>query len=515
MNKKEIFIIIIVFILSSLILVVGRKPYSIYAKVLGVNKQEKVPKRLYNVYLGGKSIGVINSKKELEDYIDSKKQDIKDKYNISKVYAPNDLKIVKEVTYNEEISSIEDIYNKIISLRGNSSFTIDGYIVHIDGYEETTEDGEKIVKEPVTLYVLDKDLFKDAVIKTIKAFIEEDTYNAYMDKTQKPLEDNDIGSIIDNIYISSKIDIEEGRIPIDDNIFTDLNQLSKYLLFGTLEDQEQYTVKIGDTIDDIANNNKLSVNEFLIANSTITSANDLLYPGQNVNLGLIKPQFRLVLVKTVKENKVIDRSVVYKNDSNQYAGYEKVEQEGHDGLSLVTTTLKIVNGQIEDTQNISDVEITPASDKVIVRGTKRRYESMPDNTQVPVDVGSWRWPTNPGYTISSPFSWRGSKHHDGVDIGGLGYGSPIKAANNGVVVQSNYNGYNGNWIAIKHSNGYYTYYGHLAKRYKQVGDVVFAGDIIGGMGQSGYATGVHLHFGLSVGFPYRSGSYWLNPMSLY
>ena len=95
MNKKEIFIIIIVFILSSLILVVGRKPYSIYAKVLGVNKQEKVPKRLYNVYLGGKSIGVINSKKELEDYIDSKKQDIKDKYNISKVYAPNDLKIVR------------------------------------------------------------------------------------------------------------------------------------------------------------------------------------------------------------------------------------------------------------------------------------------------------------------------------------------------------------------------------------------------------------------------------------
>ena len=57
-------------------------------------------------------------------------------------------------------------------------------------------------------------------------------------------------------------------------------------------------------------------------------------------------------------------------------------------------------------------------------------------------------------------------------------------------------------------------YAHLASRYKQVGDVVMAGDQIGTMGMTGYATGVHLHFGLYNGYPYRGGVP-TNPLSLY
>ena len=55
----------------------------------------------------------MNQKKELEEYIDTKQELIKDKYGVSKVYAPEDLDIVKEITFNTDVTSVDKIYKKI------------------------------------------------------------------------------------------------------------------------------------------------------------------------------------------------------------------------------------------------------------------------------------------------------------------------------------------------------------------------------------------------------------------
>lgn len=513
MDKKSVFISFIVFIISCLVVVVGMHPYSIYAKIVGINDFGNNPRELYKVYLAGETLGIIESKKELEDYIDSKQQLLKDKYNVNKVYAPSDLKVIKEITYDKKISSVESIYNKIEKIRGTSSFTIDGYKIFIEGLEKKTEAGTE-KKDDLTFYVLDKKIFEDAVKTTVTAFVDEDKYEEYINNTQKKLEGNDTGTYIDNLYINNNVTVTKGRIPVGDNIFTDATELTKLLLFGTTKDQEKYVVKSGDTISTIANNNKLSVEEFLIANNQFTSADDLLFEGQEVNLGLINPQFDLIAIQTVVEEKTIGKETVYKNDDTQYVGYEKVEEEGSDGLALVTQRREVTNGEITNTLNTTPTTLVPAVSKVVIRGTKQYSSGGGINWEVPVGLGSWVWPTATPYSISSGFGWRWGKLHEGIDITGPGYGSIIKAANNGIVIQSGYTSTNGNYIVIKHENNYYTMYAHLSSRTKQVGDVVMAGDKIGTMGISGYATGVHLHFGLYRGYPYRGGVA-TNPFSLY
>lgn len=515
MDKKNILIVIIVFLLSCLLLVIGSNPNTLSAKILGLESKIESPRQLYNVYLAGKSIGIIESKEALENYIDEKQQELKNKYHVDKVYAPNDLDIVKEITYDNKISTVEEIYKKIENIKGASSFTIDGYKIYIKGIEKKNEDGTTTTTDDVTLYVLDKDIFTNSVTKTITAFIDKDTYEAYLNDTQKKIEGNDTGTIIENLYIQNTITIKKDRIPAGDKIYETEEELSKFLLFGTTDEQETYIVKAGDTIEEISNNNKLSTEEFLIANTNFKTAQDLLYPGQEVKLGLISPKFDLVEVEHVVSQKPIKMETIYKDDDTQYVGYEQVEQDGKDGLALVTEKIQLVNGEIQDTVQANSVVLSPSINKIVVRGTKRySSSSLGPNVDVPVGIGSWVWPTNSPYTISSYFSWRWGKHHDAVDITGSGYGSPIKAANNGIIVQSGYTSTNGNYIVIAHQNGYYTLYAHMAARYKQVGDIVMAGDQIGTMGNTGFAYGVHLHFGLYNGYPFRGGVA-INPLNLY
>ena len=458
---------------------------------------------VYRVYLGGKSLGIIASGEELEHYIDNEQAAIKEKYHVEKVYAPNDLDIVKEYTYDEKLSTAKEMYDHIKETKGLEAFTINGYKIIIEGTEEETEEG--VVKtDDITIYVLDRAVFENALESAIKAFIDPDDYEKYQNNITTEIKET--GKVVEKLYLKNNIKIIEERIPTGEKIFMDESSLSKFLIFGDNTKMTTYTVQEGDNIEDVSFANKISAEEFLIANTNFSSKNDLLYPGQVVSLGELDPKFRVVEQDYVVSKKVIDYETKYINDDTQYVGYEKVTQNGEDGLSLVTERQIVVNGELTNTTTIGDaVELKPSVEKIIVRGTKQKPTISIYNGEVPVEIGSWVWPTVSGYTISSHYGWRWGKLHEGIDIAGTGYGSPIKAANNGLVVQSGYTSVNGNYIVIAHSNGYYTMYAHMSSRTKSAGAVVMAGDVIGYMGKSGFATGVHLHFAIYNGYPYRGG----------
>ena len=477
----------------------------------------KNPQIVYRVYLKGESLGLIESKKALEDYIDKKQTEIKKKYDVDKVYVPSDLDIVKEITYNDELTSIKKIYNKIKDI---SPFTINGYVVTIRGIDTTNSEGQTVKGKSQEVYILDKKIFTEAIDNTVKSFIPETEYNDFANETQEEIDD--VGEKITSIYIQNKITIKKKNIPVNETIYMDTSTLSQYLLFGTTEKQKTYTVKEGDTIEDVSFDNQVSTEEFLIANPEFTSASSLLYPGQQVTIGILKPQVNIVeeTYRIIRTETNYKTETVY--DDSKYENQTEVRQKGVKGENKVTQEVQYINGATHNVVPIETEVLKEPITEIVVKGTKKRYTG--GGYGVPVATkGQWGWPASCS-TVSSNFGWRWGVLHDGTDISGCGYGSNIFAAQDGVVVESKKKtgyyaggyGDNGEYVLIDHENGFYTIYAHLCPgcRYVKVGDRVVKGQAIGGMGRTGAATGVHLHFGMWYGYPYRGGRA-INAMSYY
>jgi len=99
--------------------------------------------------------------------------------------------------------------------------------------------------------------------------------------------------------------------------------------------------------------------------------------------------------------------------------------------------------------------------------------------------------------IESRFEVRWGRLHTGIDIANNA-GTPISAAAGGLVTRvESYYAY-GLIVVIDHGGGISTLYAHLASASVAPGQWVKEGDLIGAMGNSGNATGTHVHFEVRV-----------------
>lgn len=114
-------------------------------------------------------------------------------------------------------------------------------------------------------------------------------------------------------------------------------------------------------------------------------------------------------------------------------------------------------------------------------------------------TNKWVNPVRSSYTITQEWDeigWGTNVIHGGIDIASMPAGSmpPVYVARSGTVETVTYDGTGGNYVVIKHDDGYWTYYGHLDSVDLSVGDKVTTNSRVGIMGATGLASGVHLHF---------------------
>lgn len=194
--------------------------------------------------------------------------------------------------------------------------------------------------------------------------------------------------------------------------------------------------------------------------------------------------------RRVEETQEIPYDTQIQEDSELDFGKEETIQQGTPGSEVITRELTYVNGQQTD-DRVVDVQVTQSPTPEMIRRGTRLKSGMIGK----VGTGTFIWPV-PGYREIS--RWSNLPYgHRGVDIAAP-YGTPIYAADSGVVVQVVPMHYSwGNYVQIDHGNGYKTLYAHMSSFAVQLGDTVSQGQVIGYVGSTGDSTGNHCHLEMS------------------
>ncbi|MDY5683643.1 MAG: M23 family metallopeptidase [Treponema sp.] len=222
----------------------------------------------------------------------------------------------------------------------------------------------------------------------------------------------------------------------------------------------EYKVRSGDTISGISRKFGLSNISTLIAVNGISNVRQLK-SGQNLKIPSADG-----LVHSVKSG---------------------------DSLSSLSVKYGVT---VEDLLDVNDLEsqVLTAGQILFIPGARLSSETlrmaMGELFTWPLK-GSWRLTSNYGRR-ADPFTGVTS-FHTGIDMA-MPSGTPVYSSMSGKIESVGYTNIFGNYVIIKHVNGYQTLYAHLTKSLVKSGQNVVQGAKIGLVGSTGYSTGPHLHF---------------------
>lgn len=245
------------------------------------------------------------------------------------------------------------------------------------------------------------------------------------------------------------------------------------------------TVQRGESLWLIAQRANMSVEDLIKANPDVKPTQ--IQPGQKINLVKADPYVTLYSVERRTYTEAIPYAVQTKEDSSLWPWVRRVLQPGRSGQRQRVVEITRKNGAEVSAKTIETKVISEPVTEIAVVGTKQ----IPDR-----GTGSFVWPTMG--VITSRFGYRRSGYHSGIDIGAP-IGTPVLAADSGMVVDAGWHGNLGRYVMIDHGGGRTkTIYGHLSSIAVKTGDTVEKGQLIGRVGNTGRSTGPHLHFEVRV-----------------
>lgn len=168
---------------------------------------------------------------------------------------------------------------------------------------------------------------------------------------------------------------------------------------------------------------------------------------------------------------------------------------------------KITLANLLDVNSLDSETLSPGQELFVPGGW------LPASELEKVQGEKFAKPLYAKYYLTSKFGPRidpisGKKSsHTGIDMA-CPTGTPIYASMSGTVQVAGWHNSYGNYVIIKHKDGYQTLYGHMSKILTTKGEKVTQGQKIGLVGSTGYSTGPHLHFTV-----YKNGTL-VDPLTL-
>lgn len=254
----------------------------------------------------------------------------------------------------------------------------------------------------------------------------------------------------------------------------------------------QYVVEEGDSLWGIAERYHVSV--FALTSSNGLTEESILFPGKRLVIpdsgtlsGTRTSAPKMAKTSTPAATVVIEQGQTLWSIARAYG----VSVEALVGANNLQSAEYIQTGQ---RVTIPGAAATPgkAATRLRVRPIPAPIAAVVPSHRV---VEGLLWPARG--VMTSPFGWRRSHHHNGIDIA-ANRGDPIRATTAGTVIFAGWYGGYGLAIMIDHGDGLMTIYGHASKILVRSGDEVAAGEMIARVGCTGVCTGPHLHFEIRI-----------------
>lgn len=263
-------------------------------------------------------------------------------------------------------------------------------------------------------------------------------------------------------------------------------------LTSNISENRYYTIRRGDSWDQIAKENGLSVAQLKEMNPGVS-----MKRGNQLLISRAIPY--LTVSQTVQETAVesVGFNTVEVKSDDLYVGTRRVQTKGVAGSARVVKKVTYANGEITASEQLSYEVLKQPVDQVVQVGTKklpaaRGMSASGDG----IATGALIRPVS-GAIVYSDYGYRRSEFHTGVDFA-TSAGTAIRAADGGTVTFSGWKGDFGYLVIINHGNGLSTYYAHNSKNQVRVGQKVSRGQRIASVGSTGRSTGPHCHFEVRV-----------------
>ena len=283
-------------------------------------------------------------------------------------------------------------------------------------------------------------------------------------------------------------DVEVYPIELPANTRFDVESIRETLAQMRVE-QSTYVVKKGDTYNAIAYSLDMWPYELSVLNPDVIV--DKLWVDQELIIQEAVPYLSVQNFTDETYEEAIPSPVEYIETAELYVGDTRVKEQGQDGLARVNARVTYVNGVEVEREILQSTTLEEPTTTYTYSGTTPR--------PITASNGYFIWPVRG--TITSNFGgrnlWGRYDFHLGIDIA-CRTGTTIKAADGGTVIKSGWSGSYGNLVAIRHDNGYVTYYAHNSSLLVGVGDKVYQGQAIARAGMTGNASGPHCHFEVRI-----------------
>jgi len=403
--------------------------------------------KAYEVFLDDRSIGIVDSQSTFTELVENIRKQAESRYgtevfvaskiDYKEVYLPDSGRIINAAS-GESISQVADSVLLEVKI----------YAINVDGED--------------IAYFRDR-ASAEQVLEQIKAPYVQDAENGV------------VTTFVEAVCIKERI-VPSSELPElqdPEEAYSDIMQENETI--------KKYVVQKGDTVSEIAERLGIRVKDIEKANPGLNIHRISI--GQELNLSVPRYRINVMQTKTTVYEDAAPYRVEYEETDELYKGETKVKVRGEEGKKLVKACYISINGYPEETRILDDTILEEPKPEIVLKGTKERPRTMA--------YGVFYWPSRG--RITSRYGPRWGERHSGIDIA-ASKGSAIKAADGGVVKFAGWNGNYGKLVIIDHENGYTTYYGHCNTIKVKTGQRVARGEVIATVGETGRATGPHLHF---------------------